>query len=102
MRRRDRFPRATSRGVVSNGLAEDVWVPVWCVDRRIVDRLLAELAGIGVPAYCSRLRGRWLPPVRRSEWCLWVGQRSYDRAEVKLAEILPALVKSLQGGAEAQ
>jgi hypothetical protein len=79
-----------------------VWVPVWCVDRWCVPRLLAELASVGVPAYCSRLRGRWLPPARSGEWCLWVGYGAYDRAKLKLAEILPALVQSLhQGGAEA-
>jgi hypothetical protein len=80
-----------------NGMTDDTWVPVWCVDRRIVAELLAELSSAGVPARCDRFRygGRLLP--RRSEWCLWVGNSAYRQAQERLAQVMPQLVRSLRG-----
>lgn len=82
-----------------NGLSDDTWVPVLCVDGRIVTALLAELRRAGVPAYCVRFRGGWHLPPRRSRWCVWVGFNAYGPAQERLAEVMPLLVRSLRRGA---
>ena len=80
-----------------NGLTEDTWVPMWCVDSRVVGALLAELRRAGVPARCTRLTATWrLPPTHPGEWCLWVGYDTYWRAEERLTEVMPLLVRSLR------
>ena len=84
-----------------NGLSDDVWVPVLCVDGRIVTPLLAELRRAGVPACCTRFRDGWHLPPRRSEWCVWVGYDAYGRAEERLTEVVPLLVRSLRRGTTA-
>ena len=72
-----------------NGLPDDWWIPVLVVDRRVVRALLEELSRAGIPAYCVRFRsGRLLFP---AWWCLWVGGSAYERAEERLAEVLPLL-----------
>lgn len=66
------------------------------VDGRIVAGLLKELHRAGVPAYCA-----WFRPGRPSSsqrWFLWVGGSSYERAEERLAEVLPLLMGSLRHG----
>jgi hypothetical protein len=80
----------------ANGLPDDWWVPLLMVDGRIVADLLEELHRAGVPAYCA-----WFKPCRPSfsqRWCLWVGGSSYERAEERLAEVLPLLIGSLRRG----
>jgi hypothetical protein len=79
-----------------NGLTDDTWVPMFCVDRRIVDPLLTELRRAGVPARCTRLGASWHLPAHPGEWCLWVGYAAYVRAQERLAEVMPLLVRSLR------
>jgi len=81
-----------------NGLSDVIWVPVWCVDGRVVPCLLAEMHRAGVPAHCTRLRRGWRPPAHHSQWCLWVGYDSYWQAQERLAEVLPPLIGLLHGG----
>jgi hypothetical protein len=81
-----------------NGLTDDTWVPVLCVDGRIVGALLSELHRAGIPAYCARLRPGWQLPPRRIEWCVWVGYNAYGRAQERLAEVMPLLIRSLRRG----
>jgi hypothetical protein len=100
-------PGSGTQGIVAvarhggNGLSDDTWVPVLCVDGRIVSPLLAELRRAGIPAYCARFRRGWHLPSRRSEWCVWVGYGAYGRAQERLAEVVPALVRSLRRGTPA-
>ncbi len=82
----------------SNGLTDDTWVPVLCIDGRIVAALLGELRRAGIPAYCARFRPGWRLPPRRSEWCVWVGYNAYGRAQERLAEVMPLLIRSLRRG----
>lgn len=79
-----------------NGMTADTWVPMLCVDRRIVDALLIELRRAGVPAQCSRLGTNWQLPARPGRWCLWVGYDAYGLAQERLAEIMPLLVRSVR------
>jgi hypothetical protein len=81
-----------------NGLTDDMWVPVLCVDGRVVSALLGELRRAGIPAYCARLRPGWRLPLCRSEWCVWVGYNAYGRAQERLAEVMPLLIRSLRRG----
>ena len=79
-----------------NGLQDNTWTPVLFVDGRIVLALLTELRRAGIPAYCARVGPGWL--IRRpSTWCLWMGSSDYERAEERLAEVMPLLVQSLGG-----
>jgi hypothetical protein len=78
-----------------NGLSDVTWVPVLCVDGRVVLPLLAELRRAGVPARCTRLRRGWRLPPHHSEWCVWVGSGRYRAAQERLAEIVPLLISSL-------
>lgn len=75
-----------------SGLTDDIWVPTFCVDRRIVDALLTELRRAGIPARCTRLGASWRPSVHLGKWCLWVGYEEYAAAQERLAEVLPLLV----------
>jgi len=79
-----------------NGLSDDTWVPMFCVDRRVVDALLTELRRAGVPAQCTRLRASWHLPASPGEWCLWVGRDAYGRAQERLVEVMPLLIRSLR------
>jgi hypothetical protein len=83
-----------------NGLTDVIWVPMFCVDRRIVDALLTELRRAGVPARCTRLGATWHFPAHPGKWCLWVGQDAYGQAQQRLAEVMPLLVRSLRGRTE--
>jgi hypothetical protein len=84
-----------------NGLSDVTWVPVLCVDGRVVGPLLGELRRAGVPARCTRLRRGWRPPPHHSEWCVWVGYDRYGQAEERLAEVVPLLISSLRRGTAA-
>jgi hypothetical protein len=84
-----------------NGLSDATWVPVLCVDGRIVGPLLAEMRRAGVAAHCTPLRRGWRLPLHHSEWCVWVGYSSYWRGQERLAEILPLLISVLRGGTAA-
>jgi hypothetical protein len=84
-----------------NGLSDDTWVPVQCVDGRIVRPLLDELHRAGVPARCTRLRRGWRLPPHHSEWCVWVGYDRYSRGQERLAEVVPLLISSLRRGTAA-
>jgi len=84
-----------------NGLTEETWVPMLCVDPRIVTALLTELRRAGVPARCTRLSLGWQLPPQRGEWCLWVGYDAYGDAQQRLAEVMPLLVSSLHRGTKA-
>jgi hypothetical protein len=84
-----------------NGLGDVTWVPVLCVDGRIVGPLLSELRRAGVPAHCTRLRRGWRLPPHHSEWCVWVGYGRYWHAEDRLDEIVPLLISSLRRGTAA-
>lgn len=83
-----------------NGLSDATWVPVQCVDGRIVGPLLAELRRAGVAAHCTRLRRGWRLPPHHSQWCVWVGYERYWHAEERVNEIVPLLIKALRGGAQ--
>jgi hypothetical protein len=84
--------------LLHNGLSDKTWVPVFCVDRRIVITLLTELGRAGIPVRCERLRVGWRLPPGRDEWCLWVGYQAYGPAQERLAEVLPPLLRSLRRG----
>jgi hypothetical protein len=79
-----------------NGLTDQTWVPMLCVDRRIVDALLTELRRAGIPAKCTRLGASWHLPAHPREWCLWVGYDAYWMAQERLDEVMPPLVRSLR------
>jgi hypothetical protein len=79
-----------------NGLTADTWVPMFCVDRRIVDALLTELRRAGVPARCTRLGVSWHLPAHPGRWCLWVGYDAYGPAQERLAEVMPLLTRSVR------
>lgn len=83
------------RGESANGLQDDWWVPVLMVEGRIVIGLLEELHRARIPAYCTRVMPGGLSFPR---WCLWVGGSAYDRAEERLAEVLPLLTRSSRRG----
>ena len=76
-----------------NGLTDNTWVPMFCVDRRIVDALLTELRRAGVPARCTRLGTSWHLPAHPGKWCLWVGYDAYGPAQERLAEVMPLLAR---------
>jgi hypothetical protein len=84
-----------------NGLRDGTWAPVLFVDGRIVTALLMELRRAGIPAYCARVSPGWHIGHRPGTWCLWVGYSAYERAEERLAEVMPLLVRSLGGGTAA-
>jgi hypothetical protein len=84
-----------------NGLSDETWAPVLCVDGRIVAPLLTEMRRAGIPAHCTRLRRGWRLPPHHSEWCVWVGYSSCRKGQERLAEIIPLLIGSLRGGAAA-
>jgi hypothetical protein len=88
-----RFWLARYRG---NGLSDSTWVPVLCVDGRIVAPLLTEMRRAGIPAHCTRLgRGRRLPP-HHSGWYVWVGYSGYRKGQERLAEVIPLLLGGLR------
>jgi hypothetical protein len=88
------MPGRRERG---NGLRDDSWVPILSVDGRIVADLLAELHRAGIPAYCARFRLGWHFLLRSGNpWCLWVGASACEKAEERLADVMPLLIDSLR------
>jgi hypothetical protein len=78
-----------------NGLGDDTWIPVLMVGGQMVGPLLADLRSSGIPAYCARFRSGWHIPPSPATWCVWVGASSYRQAELRLAVVLPRLIRSL-------
>ena len=83
-----------------NGLTDATRVPVFCVDRRIVDAVLTELRRSGVPARCTRLGTSWQLLAGPARWCLWVGYDAYGPAQERLAEVMPLLDQFVQRNTE--
>jgi hypothetical protein len=89
-------------GHQANGLTDDTWVPMLCLDRRIVTALLTELRRAGVPARCTRLGASWNFSAPRDRWCLWAGYATYGLAQERLAEVMPLLVRSARRNTQAE
>lgn len=79
-----------------NGLTDETWVPLICVDGRVVTFILADLRRAGVPACCVRLRLGWRILLEPSCWCLWVGGSHHRQASERLSIILPRLIRYLR------
>ncbi len=80
-----------------NGLKDDTWVPLGFVEEHIVPALLRQLRQEGVPAFCGWVSTGFRIPPRPSRWCLWIGYRSYWRAEEILGELVPELLRQKSG-----
>lgn len=80
-----------------NGLTDDIWVPLGLVEERIVTALLEQLRADGVPGRCEWIGTGWRIPPRPSRWCLWIGYRSYWRAEEILGDLVPQLLRPEPG-----
>jgi hypothetical protein len=76
-----------------NRLLDDIWVPLGLVEEEIVLALVEQLGRDGVPARCEWVRTGWRFPPRPSRWCLWIGARSYWRADEILGELVPQLLR---------
>lgn len=79
-----------------NGLTDETWVPLICVDGRVVKFILADLRQAGVPARCVRLRQGWHILLEPGPWCLWAGGSYYRQASERLSIILPGLLRYLR------
>jgi len=75
-----------------NGLDDPVWVPVLCLDGRIVEPLLAEIRSAGLAACRTRMRPGWSFQFDPTCWCLWLGFGRYWEGQERLAEVMPLLL----------
>lgn len=84
-----------------NGLGAAAWAAILdLTSEPAADMVLLELRAAGIPAYAAQVG----PPGASSAWRLanrgqrvriWVGSRSYGKAEIELARILPTLISRM-------
>ena len=84
-----------------NGLAASAWAAILDITSEpAADMVLLELRAAGVPGYAARVgppgaSGAWRLAPGSQRVRIWVGSRSYGRAEIEIARVLPSLISRM-------